>query len=145
MSYIEVDQSGKIEDLRQDTIIAYSNDHSMSIRLPKRIKREIFLQYRPKVKQIVQKIFSICLYHLLEERMEKQESIIICAEYTGWEAFIKREICLMLAGRQFDDRIIKFGIIGKRSPAHRVALLTNRKEMNPSRDIHIEEITRYLK
>lgn len=66
MSYIEVDQSGKVEDLRQNTIVAFSNDKFSSVYLDRRIKRDIFFNYRPKVRQIVQKMFAICLFYLLE-------------------------------------------------------------------------------
>ena len=60
---IEVDMSGKIEDLRQDTVIAFSNSEQFSVLLPKKIKRELFQEFRSKFRQLRFRIFSICLYY----------------------------------------------------------------------------------
>ena len=145
MSYIEVDQSGKIEDLRQDTILAFSNGNSKSVRLPRKIKRELSFEYRSKVRQFIPKVFAICLFHLLKGVVEYKSSIIICREYTGWDNFIKRELLTLLCQKEFDKKIIRFGIIGKKSNAHRVALLTNRQKLIPHKNLTKKEIIKYLK
>ncbi|MBI5881120.1 hypothetical protein HZB90_03250 [archaeon] len=143
VTLIEVDQSGKIEDLRQDTVVAFSNDKFSSIYLDRRIKREIFLKYRPRVRQIVQKMFSICLFYLLENHMIKKNAVIICTEYPGWEAFIKREPYLLL--KRTDDDIVNFRSIGKKSRAHSIALLTNRQVLKPTKQLTEKDILKHLK
>jgi hypothetical protein len=143
MTLIEVDQSGKVEDLRQDTIVAFSNDTFSSVHLDRRIKREIFLRYRPHIRQIVQKMFSICLFYLLEKHIEGKHTVVICTEYPGWEAFIKRELYLLL--NRNDDDIVNFRSIGKKSRAHSIALLTNRQVLKPTKQLTEKDILKYLK
>ena len=143
MSYIEVDQSGKVEDLRQDTIVAFSNDRFSSVYLDRRIKRDIFLNYRHKVRQIVQKVFAICIFYLLETHIENKHKVIICTEYPGWEAFIKRELYRLL--NKNDDDIVTFGNIGKKSRAHSIALLTNRQVLRPIKYLTKKDILEHLK
>ena len=48
MSYIEVDQSGKVEQLRLDTVVALSNDENFSVLLPKKLKREVYMENKGK-------------------------------------------------------------------------------------------------
>jgi hypothetical protein len=143
MSCIEVDQSGKIEDLRQDTVVAFSNDTFSSVYLDRRIKREIFFSYRPKVRQIVQKMFSICLFYLLEGHIDDKHTVVVCTEYPGWEDFIKRQTYRLL-DKRFDDTM-QFRSIGKKSKAHVIALLTNQQVLNPIRTLKKEDVLRYLK
>ncbi|NQU78410.1 hypothetical protein HQ545_01445 [Candidatus Woesearchaeota archaeon] len=143
MSYIEVDQSGKIEDLRQNTVVAFSNDTFSSAYLDRRIKREILFEYRHKVKQIVQKMFAICLFYLLEEHIENKHTVIICKEYTGWEELIKRQFCRLL-NKDFGD-VIQFRSIGKKSKAHTIALLTNRNVLKYNKKLSKKDILKYLK
>lgn len=145
MTYIEVDQSGKIEDLRQDTIVAFSNGNCRSIRLSRKIKREIFFQYRTQIRHIVQKMFAICLFHLLDGHIENQHSVIVCPEYPGWEEFIKKELCRLLRDKMFDHDVLQFGNIGKQSRAHKVALMTNRQILESSRELKREDILKYIK
>lgn len=145
MPYIEVDQSGKIEQFGKDTVIAFSNGNHDSVILPRKVKQEVFVEKKAKIRNLVLKMFSICLFYLLDGHIENKESVMICKEYFGWEFFIKRELLELLKERSFDKGIIRFGIIGKKSDAHRVALLTGRKAIEPGRRLRKEEIIRYLK
>jgi|GEM_PF-5090539 len=143
MPYIEVDQSGKIEDLRQNTVVSFSNDTFLSVYLDRRIKRQIFFKYRPHVRQIVQKMFSICLYYLLEQHIAKKNAVIICKEYPGWEDFIKKELYRLL-NKEFDDTV-QFRSIGKKSKAHEIAILTNRQVLKSMKTLRKQDILKYLK
>ena len=74
---IEVDQSGKVEDLRQNTIVAFSNSEQFSVLLPKKIKQEIFQELRSKFKQLRFRLFAICLYYCLEDYIKNKDAITI--------------------------------------------------------------------
>ena len=143
--HIEVDQSGKVEDLRQDTVVAFSNSDWAAVRLPRKIKRTLFIENKQQVRKIVQKIFAICLFYLLEPHVKHAASVMICREYCGWEYFIKRELLQYLNNKELDHDAIQFGFIGKHSEAHKKALKVNRKELEPSRILSKEEILKYLK
>ena len=102
--HIEVDMSGKIEDLRQDTIIAFSNSEQFSVLLPKKIKQELFQEFRSKFRQLRFRIFAICLYYCLEGYIKDKELIIIDAEYEGKDAEIKT--CLIpLIRKKYENNL----------------------------------------
>ena len=146
--HIEVDQSGKIEQLNKDTYIAFSNYEQYCVKLPKNVKQEIVYEYRTKVRQIVQKLFSICVFFCLKDYLGRKEMITLDLEYPGWEDFIKRELvsCIKRSVHtNFDDRIIRFGMIGKDSKAHKLALRTFREEEKPNRILTKNEVLKWLK
>ena len=93
---IEVDQSGKIEQLNFDTYIAFSNHEEYCIKFSRKIKKEVIYEYKPKVSQIIQRLFAICIFYCLENYVKKEELITIDLEYVGWESDIKTYLIPLL-------------------------------------------------
>ena len=87
--HIEIDQSGKVEMLSHDTIIASSNEKQHCIKIPKEIKREIFYNYKNKIKQLNYKLFSIGVYYCIEKYINSYSSIVIDNEYHNKNKLIK--------------------------------------------------------
>ena len=145
--HIEIDQSGKIEQLNKDTYIAFSNDEQYCIKLPKKIKQEISFTYRSKIEQLIQKVFAICVYHCLMNYISNKRLITIDQEYPGWEPFIKRELISLIKNKytSFDKDIIVFDIITKESKAHKLALRSYREEEKPNKILNKEDILKWLK
>jgi len=146
--HIEVDQSGKIEQLNKDTYIAFSNHEQYCVKLPKDIKQGIVYEYRTKVRQIVQKLFAICVFYCLKDYLGRKELITIDLEYPGWEDFIKRELVFHIKRNvhsNFDNKIVRFGLIGKDSKAHKLALRTFREEEKPNKILTKGEVLKWLK
>lgn len=144
---IEVDQSGKIEQLNRDTYIAFSDDEQYCIKLPKEIKQQIVYEYKNKVKQIISKLFAICIFYCVKEYVRKKELITVDLEYSGWEAFIKRDLVSLIKSKypDFDKDIIRFGIITKESKAHKLAFKTFKSVEKPNKILTKKDILKWLK
>lgn len=144
---IEIDQSGKIEMLSQDTIIACSNDKQYSIKIPKKIKQEIFYNYKNKIKQLKYKLFSIGVYYCIERFIEKSELIIIDDEYHGKNNLIKFILISYIKRiyKNFDEKLIRFSTITKNSNAHHIAIETFREEHKPNEVLIEKQIWRLLR
>ena len=145
--HIEVDQSGKIEQLNKDTYIAFSNHEQYCIKIPKDVKQALVYDYKTKIRQIIQKLFAISVFYCLKDYLEKKELITIDIEYQGWGDFIKREMvsCIKNSHPNFDNKIIRFGQITKESKAHKLALRTFREEEKPNRILTKNDIIKWLK
>ena len=144
--HIEVDQSGKIEDLRQDTVVAFSNKEQFSVLFPKPLKREIYEGYRAKIRQLRYRLFAICVFYCLKDYLGRKELITICREYDGKDAEIKTYLIPLIRKehKDFDNRIIRFDILKKDSKAHTVAILTNRRRIKPNRILSKKDILKFL-
>ncbi len=145
--HIEIDQSEKIEQLNKDTYIAFSNHEQYCVKLPKDVKQEIVYEYRTKVRQLIQKLFSICVFCCIRDYLERKELITLDLEYAGWQDFIKRELFSLIKSthKNFDNKIIRFGSITKDSKAHKLALRTFRGEEKPNRILTKNEVLKWLK
>ena len=145
--HIEVDQSGKIEQLNKDTYIAFSNHEEYCIKFSKKIKAEIAYEYKTKVSQIIQRLFAICIFYCLEDYVNKKELITIDLEYSGWEADIKTYLIplLRLKDKNFDKNKIQFSAIGKESRAHKVAKSAFVGKSKPNRILTREDVTKWLR
>ena len=144
--HIEIDQSGKIEDLRQDTVVAFSNSQQFSVLLPKKVKQELFQEFRSKIKQLRFRVFAICMYYCLENYIKNKEMIFIDVEYEGKDSEIKSYLVPLIRKKyvNFDKDILRFSNIGKKSKAHEVAILTNRKVLKPNRILTKHDVIRKL-
>ncbi|OYT41878.1 hypothetical protein B6U80_00490 [Candidatus Pacearchaeota archaeon ex4484_26] len=144
---IEVDQSGKIEDLRQDTIVAFSNETQFSVSLSRNLKRDIFKEFRKKIKHLKYKLFAICIFYTIKDYISDCDLIIIDKEYEGKEAFIKGPLISLMRDKfeNFNKKQVRFSLIGRGSKAHYVAYRVKRKIDNPNKLLIKKEIIRYLK
>lgn len=128
-SDVEVDQSGKVERIQADTVLAFSNSQRYAIRIPASVKRTALhvLRQRRKPsaskKTIYLRLFAAGLYLLLRDHLDVLDHISIDTEYFGREADI-RWMLLSWVRRidpQYPSERILFRQVGKKSPAHRLA------------------------
>lgn len=141
---IEVDQSGKVEQTGP-TALAFSNDMQKAILIPPAVKRRAIEQLRRlgrKHQSTVNRVFAAGLVLLLRDVIAEGEPICIDCEYTGHQATIKNLILhyARRLGLQVDKESVTFGLIGKRSPAHSVAISVFRKKRSPDHLVTYEEL-----
>ena len=143
---IEVDQSGKIEQTDMDTVVAFRNSEQYSVLLKKKIKVEILTEYRIKHKDIHYRLFAILVFYCIRNYLYKIQLMVIDIEYEGREEDIKRNLLRFIWKNypNFDKKLIKFSIIGKKSNAHRVAYQTLIGELAPNRIITKKEVEKLI-
>lgn len=147
MTHIEVDQSGKIEQLNKDSVIAFSNRNQYSVLIPKKVKQEAYQLYKGKVKNLRYRLFSIGIYFCLRDYIPKKELVTICCEYKGKENLIKSFLLdyFRIDYPSIDSKFIRFGIIGKKSNAHAVAIDVYRGNRKSNKTLSLEDIENLLR
>ncbi len=146
---IEVDQSGHIEATKDNTALAFSNGKTYSILIPTKTARACVRElHRKRIKapNLQTRLFSAALFFLLRDHITEHISIIIDTEYVGLNKDIQRQLLRLLRqdGVSIDADQIAFGHIGKKSPAHDLAIAAYRGKTNPDRIISVEEMLRKL-
>lgn len=146
---VEIDQSGKLEQLNTDTVVAYANGKSNAVLLKVPAKRTVFHHLKrslipePDIEAIW---FAIVIYLLIQD-VPNTATLVIDEEYTGKDQVIERAL-IKLLNRRFHGRwlgTIRFQRIGKSSPAHTLAYTTYRgKHRHKVRRINAEEVLREL-
>ena len=141
---VEVDQSGKVEDTRVDTVLAFSDGVSGSILIPAQVKREAFVRLRRDYsnrERLLSMLFATGLFLLLSEHWDHFASVALDNEYTGRESFIKLHLLNLVRRSGIrTQRGIWFTYIGKRSRAHKLAIAVFRGKKKPDRVIGLEEL-----
>ena len=127
--FVEVDQSGKFEDTKTDTVVAFSNGISFSVFIPATVKRDCITILRKKVTTgatMYTRLFATSLFFLLHTYIERIGRVTIDTEYTGKEDQIKQHLLHLLRreGHEVYSDQIGFGYVGKQSPAHQIAYET---------------------
>lgn len=119
----QIDQSGKVEDTKKLTIVAFANGRIKSLKISAREKRKLVKAMRildfPK-KTFIYKIFAGLVFLLLKG--EKIEEAVIDKEYPGHEATIKNIIVQLFRKTKRKPPEISFATISKQSNAHKAAL-----------------------
>lgn len=145
MHYVEVDQSGRIEFTKHDTVLAFSDGINYSIRIPRAVKRNCINELRARglsgVTFYVQ-LFATGLFLLLRDHISNLAQITIDIEFLGKDDDTKRHLMNMLlrAGYKVKARQIQFRPIGKQSPAHKLALSIFRGEREPDLVVSKDEL-----
>ena len=142
---VEVDQSGRFENTSQDTVVAFSNGECFSILIPARVKRACIERMRrrgikPPRTQVL--LFATALYLLLKEHIHHIDLVEIDQEYVGHEHLINQHVRNLFARagvRVYQDKF-RFVLVGKKSPAHKVAIETFRGRRQPDKVIFLEEM-----
>jgi len=145
--HIEIDQSGKIEQLNKDSVIAFSNKNQYSVLIPKSVKQEAYNLYKGKIKELRYRLFCIAIYYCLRDYIKGKELITICCEYKGKENLIKSLLLSYLRkdSLEIDSRVIRFGVISKKSNAHAVAIDAFRGNRRPNKILSLNEVEKCLK
>lgn len=115
----DVDQSVRMEELNRDTILAVANkDHSFSLKIPIRVKRQLHDQFRRlgKIRQFAPQIFKAALIVCLEHLKYQVHELAIDLEYPGYEKRLLADL-----KEYFPYIAAHIVLIGRKSPAHRVA------------------------
>lgn len=123
---IEIDQSGKVEQLNTHTIIAGANKESVVIRITVSVKRKLIRQLRKTLvphKDLIPIVFSVLVFLSLKQLKQLPGVIVIDEEYTGKENIIKETLKKLIAEHAKNrwQGYIRFKRIGKSSPAHKLA------------------------
>lgn len=121
---VEVDQSGRIEDLSTGTAIAFSNGIHDAIFVNAGTKRKLIVKLRRTsfipAKDLPAIIFSVVLFILITDY--SIDVLKIDEEYTGKNEIIEETIKkLFLRSRKKRIPYVRFVRIGKQSPAHKLA------------------------
>ncbi|NTU46546.1 hypothetical protein HGA88_02885 [Candidatus Roizmanbacteria bacterium] len=144
MSYVvEVDQSGKVEDTKEDSVLAMSNGKTFSVCISASIKRTCIRELRNKMppQKMYLQMFTVGLYFLLRDYSHTLTRVHIDQEYQGKNDAIKEHLVNLLLrnGYFVDPRAIQFTLVGKHSPAHTVAWGTLRKHKKPNKVVQLDE------
>jgi len=144
--HIEVDQSGKIERLSMDTIIACSNSRQYCVMIPKKVKQKIYTGYRGEIKQLRYKLFCVGIYFYIRG-FSDCSLVVIDDEYLGRNKLIKSILLNYIKKENpaFESCFVKFGNIGKESNAHHLAIETFRGEHKPNEILTENQIMGVLK
>ena len=147
---VEVDQSGRIEFTKEDTVLAFANGMKYSMLIPATVKRDCVLTLRRlglSGPNFYLQLFAVGLFLLLNEHVDNIHTVLLDYEYLGKEAEIKRYLSNLLrrAGHQIEAELIQFLHIGKHSPAHFLAYGTLLGKQMPNRVITTEEILRQFR
>ena len=150
MKEAEVDQSGKIEDTEVDTILALANGLSWTIRIPASVKRAglAFLRQRHVSRKTrYLRMLAGGLYLLLCDYLDQLSFITIDVEFAGRENDL-RGMLLVLLWRKlppFSKERVIFHRVGKKSPAHHLALMTYQGKKPAGKTITEKEFIGALK
>lgn len=126
---VEIDQSGKVEQLDTHTVVAFSNGEKGAVYATAAVKRFIyqslpeFLVFREDFDVI---FFAVLVF--LAIRNKKIDSLIIDEEYTGKDVIIREKLKELFKKENLKIPEIQFALIGKLSPAHRLAWAIHKKK-----------------
>jgi len=141
---LKVDQSIKVEQTSQDTVLALSNDKQFAIVIPAYVKREALAHLRQKRwygQRATLACFAAGLSLLLKQCNAPSDPIVIDQEYQGHERDIKSILLRQLsrAGIDIAEDMIAFGRVGKSSGAHRLAWAVHRGKRASNHTVTLEE------
>lgn len=124
--FVEVDQSGKFEQLNTHTVVACANGDRVAIFLSAAVKRRLVQKLRRSLvprRDMVAIVFAVLVFILLADLKKLPDKVLIDEEYTGKDKIIKETIEKLLSKRTKErwKGYIRFGRIGKSSPAHKLA------------------------
>lgn len=127
---VEVDQSGRVEDLSTGTALAFSNDESGALYISAGVKRRLIVYLRESrlipAKEVPVVLFTILLFLLIEKRA--LGVLNIDEEYTGKNGVIEETLKKLFARGEKRIPDVRFIRIGKRSAAHQLAWRSHRSK-----------------
>lgn len=147
---VEIDQSGKIEQLNTNTVVALANDLSLAILISTSNKRKLFIKLRSSKMPrnvLYPQIFAILIFLALRTLKTIPDILLIDEEYTGKNKIIKDLLLRLILGINPKwNGEIRFKLVGKLSPSHKLAWGLHNKTLKIScLKTNEVEILKYLK
>lgn len=121
---VEIDQSGRVEDLSTGTAVAYANSENGALFVSAGVKRKIIINLRKQSfipsKDLPAALFAVFIFILIKD--SRVSILKIDEEYTGKNSVIGETLQkLFILHRVKSVPEIRFARIGKRSRAHILA------------------------
>lgn len=146
--HIKVDQSGKIEVLTVDTVLAFSNEITATLLIPVSAKRETYQALKSrgvKPKMIGIRMFVAGLFLLLRDHLAVIDTVTIDVEFEGWGGEIRGLLLshIRQKAHYFPKECIIFRYVGKKDRCHTIALATYRGKRKPDKKVTGGELLRF--
>lgn len=146
--HIEVDQSWKIENTNKHSVLAFSDGLTSSVLIPAEDKRILqkFFRDAGKPEMFVYHTFAVLTYHLVKDRLDKIDTIVLDREYPSKEGLIK-DLLLQLIRKHrpnFDKNSIWFEELKKKSNAHWEAYWVFKGEKNPDKIVTYQMVLKEI-
>ena len=145
--WVEIDQSGKVEWTQKPTVLALANGTRFSIFISAKDKRILLKkleQDKPERSRTMQRllVFATLLFLLLKVHIDKLDQVIVDDEYQGHSPTIKEHMLNLFRRykKRIDPQIFVFQRIGKRSPAHDLAINVFRGTVPANRKLSVSEV-----
>lgn len=147
--HLQVDQSGRIEFLTQDSILACADGADRVIRIPRGVKRQIFRELSAAFQAIRRpelRLFAAGVFILLKPYLKSLQHVVIDREYEGHEGEIKGMLLnhIRKVVPDCDKRNISFASIGKKARPHVIALEAFRGKQPVDHTVKISELEELL-
>ena len=146
---VEIDQSGKLEQLDTLTVIGFANGKTDAVVLSVSTKRSLIAHLRKSLipqKDILPVLFGVVIFMLIES-LAKNIVVVIDEEYTGKDQVV-RETLEKLLRNKFGTKwtgSIRFQRVGKQSPAHKLVWGLHRQKYKKGlRKLPAKEILKYF-
>lgn len=146
---VEVDQSGRIEDLSTGTAIAFANGKSGAVFVNAGTKRKLIVRLRRNsfipAKDLPAIIFSVVLFILIAEYTI--DILKIDEEYTGKNEILEETLKkLYLRSRVKRNPDVRFVRIGKQAAAHKLAWQVHRSKgrLPKTKRVSEKEVLKYV-
>lgn len=120
MTY-QIDQSIKIEKTNKTSYVCLANGEILVSSISARDKKELKLYFRELEKLLIFKLFTFSVLCAKIIIQAKVGSVIIDTEYSGHERQIKSFILQIFKMEGFEEPIVSFAQVGKKSSAHKGA------------------------
>lgn len=146
--HIQVDQSGKIEVLTVDTVLAFSNEITTTLLVSATAKREAYQSLKSrgvKPKMIGIQMFAAGLFLLLRGYLAVIDTVTVDVEFEGWEGEIRGLLLAHIRQQapNFPKECIVFKHVGRKARCHTIALATYRGKRKPNKRITGGELLRF--
>jgi hypothetical protein len=145
--HAEVDQSGKIEWTQKPTALALANGTRFSIFVSAKTKRDIFnaLKLRRPDRgeaKLHILVFATLLFLLLKDHISRLDGVVVDVEYQGHDRAIKEHFLNLCRRHKIKTPpyLLSFHLVGKKSPAHDLAIAVFRGDVKADVEIRVEEV-----
>jgi hypothetical protein len=150
MYVAEIDQSGRIEETNRATVLALADGIINTLVIPRgeAYSLEALKSRRPKLSTTLRHVlvFSTLVFLLIKDHLTVLERVVIDLEYLGYEASIRQHILNLCRRRDLPTDVrLTFQQIGKKSPAHELAIQVYRGKVTARKTVTALEVLSELR